>query len=84
MMFPMPLKTNGPKLRELRERKLLTLAEFAKAIDYHPAYVGNIERGVENAGPQFLKAAMDVLGCTLDDITDGVIPRRNAERAEAS
>lgn len=78
----MPLKTNGAKLRELRERHLLTQAEFAERIGYHPEYVANVERGHENAGPRFLRAAIQVFGCTVDDITDGVIPRRT--RAEAS
>jgi transcriptional regulator with XRE-family HTH domain len=80
----MPLKTDGARLRELRERNLLTQAQFAKRIGYNPDYVGNVECGRENAGPRFLKAAVVVLGCAIEDITDGVIPRRTAERAEAS
>lgn len=80
----MPLKTNGAKLRELRELKALTQVEFAERIQYHHKYVSDVERGVENAGPDFLVAAARVLDCGIEDITDGVIPRRTADRAEAS
>lgn len=82
----MPLKTDGLKLAELRERNGLTQAELAELIGYNSTYIGLIECGAENAGPKFLKAAVEVLGCTIDDITDGFVPRRRRrpDRAEAS
>ena len=38
------LKIDGPKLREIRLRRLLTIAELAEQADLDPAHLGVIER----------------------------------------
>lgn len=72
----MPLKTNGSALRRRRLLKGLTIAEFARRAEYSAHHVSQIELGHENAGPAFLHTASQLLGCTIEDITDGEIPRR--------
>lgn len=56
---------------------MLTQAEFAELTGFNPKYVSTVEVGGRNAGPQFLRKAVEVLGCTIDDITDGAVPRRS-------
>ncbi|MFB9832509.1 helix-turn-helix domain-containing protein [Actinoallomurus acaciae] len=76
----MPLKTNGAKIRELRERQALTLTEFAAQVGYAMNSVYMIEVGRSNGGPKFIRAAARVLGCEIEDITDGP---REEPRGEA-
>jgi transcriptional regulator with XRE-family HTH domain len=76
----MPLKTNGAKIRELRERQALTLKEFAEQVGYAMNSVYMIEVGRANGGPKFIRAAARVLGCEIEDITDGL---REDPRSEA-
>jgi DNA-binding XRE family transcriptional regulator len=76
----MPLKTNGAKIRELRERRALTLTEFAQQVGYAMNSVYMIEVGRANGGPKFIRAAARVLGCEIEDITDGL---REDPRSEA-
>lgn len=76
----MPLRTNGPRLRELRELKGLTATEFAERAGYTLTHVSQVENGRANGGPAFHRAAAAILDCTIDDITDGTVPRRRAER----
>jgi transcriptional regulator with XRE-family HTH domain len=68
----MPLKTDGAKIRELRERKALTLTEFAELLGYAMNSVHMIEVGKANGGPKFIRAAVRVLGCEIEDITAGL------------
>lgn len=68
----MPLKTDGAKIRELRERKALTLTEFAELLGYAMNSVHMIEVGKANGGPKFIRAAARVLGCEIEDITLGL------------
>lgn len=56
--------------------KGLTIGEFAKVVGRSENHVGEIERGRENGGLPFLREAARVLECTIDDITNGVIPRQ--------
>ncbi|WP_433893080.1 helix-turn-helix domain-containing protein [Streptomyces sp. CA-111067] len=74
----MPLRTDGAALRERRTLKGLTIVEFAQLISYSQNHVSQVELGRLNAGPQFLRAAADILNCSLGDITNGVIPRKNS------
>lgn len=76
----MPLKTNGAKIRELRERQALTLKGFAEQVGYAMNSVYMIEVGRANGGPKFIRAAARVLGCEIEDITDGL---REDPRSEA-
>lgn len=80
----MPLRTDGAALRERRTLKGLTIVEFAQLMGYSTNWVNQVELGNENAGPQFLRKAARILGCALDDITNGVIPRKNSRRPEGA
>lgn len=64
----MPLKSDGAKIRELRERKALTLTEFAEQAGYALNSVHMIEVGKANGGPKFIRKAAEILGCDIDDI----------------
>lgn len=85
----MPLRTDGAALRERRTLKGLTIVELAQLMGYSPNHVNQVELGNENAGPKFLRKAAEILECTIDDITNGVIPRkrsvttRSGDHAEA-
>lgn len=72
----MPLRTDGAALRERRTLKGLTIVEFAQLIGYSQHHVSQVELGHLNAGPKFLRKAAQILGCALDDVTNGVIPRK--------
>jgi transcriptional regulator with XRE-family HTH domain len=74
----MPLKTDGAKIRELRERKALSLTEFAERAGYALNSVYMIETDRANGGKKFVQKATEILGCEIEDITDGVIERRSA------
>jgi len=74
----MPLRTDGAALRERRTLKGLTIVEFAQLIDYNPDYVSEVELGRQNAGPHLLRKAAKILDCEIDDITNGVIPRKRS------
>lgn len=79
----MPLKTDGAKIRERRERKAITLTEFAEQLGYALNSVYMIEAGKANGGPKFIRAAVDVLGCEIEDITDGMLQDRRSEAGHA-
>lgn len=64
------------ELRRRRELKGMTQAEFAKEAGYAPKYVSLVELGKNNAGPRYLREAARIFDCTIDDITNGVIPDR--------
>ena len=64
----MRLKTDGAKIRELRERKALTLTEFAGLLGYAVNSVHLIEVGKSNGGPKFIRAAARILDCRITDI----------------
>lgn len=65
----MPLKTDGAKIRELRERRALTLTEFAAEAGYALNSVYMIETDKANGGPKFIRAAAKILDCEITDIT---------------
>lgn len=65
----MSLKTDGAKIRKLRERKALTLTEFAGLVGYALNSVHLIEVGKSNGGPKFIRAAARVLDCEIEEIT---------------
>lgn len=63
--------TNGPVIRELRERKGILQADLARRIGVSASYLCRIETGVELPGltSQPVRKIADVLGVSLDDIT---------------
>lgn len=63
-----PLRTDGAKIRALRERKALTLTEFAELAGYAMNSVHLIEVGKANGGPKFIRTAARILGCEIEDI----------------
>jgi transcriptional regulator with XRE-family HTH domain len=79
----MPLRTDGSALRERRTLKGLTIAELAQLMQYSENHVGQVELGHENAGPQFLRKAAEILDCEISDITNGVIPRKRSVTTRA-
>lgn len=72
----MPLLTNGVQLRERRELKGMTLAEFARQAGYSVNHVSQVELGKSNAGPRYLRTAAQIFDCQIEDITCGFVPRR--------
>lgn len=72
----MPLLTNGEQLRERRELKGMTLAEFARQAGYSVNHVSQVELGKSNAGLRFLRTAAQIFECQIEDITSGSVPRR--------
>lgn len=74
----MPLKTDGAKIRELRERRAITLTEFAAEAGYALNSVHMIEVGKANGGPKFIRAAARILGCEIADITHDYTEARTA------
>ena len=45
----------GKRIRKARKAKDLTLEELAECCGLHPAYIGQLERGVKNASYIHLK-----------------------------
>lgn len=72
----MPLLTNGAQLRERRELKGMTLAEFARQAGYSVNHVSQVELGRSNGGLRFLRTAAEIFGCEIQDLTSGSVPRR--------
>lgn len=64
--------TNGPVIRELRERAGVLQADMAKRIGASASYLCRIESGVETPGltSPVVRRLADELGVSLDAITD--------------
>lgn len=80
----MPMKTDGSALRRRRQLKGLTIVEFARRAEYSAHHISQIELGHENAGLGLLRKAAELLGCEIEDITDGEIPRRRGRHTQVS
>lgn len=80
----MPLRTDGAKLRELRELKGITATEFAQRAGYTLQHVSQVELGKANGGPRYVRAAVEILGCTIEEITDGLFQKRRPTERKAS
>lgn len=63
--------TNGPAIRERRERLGILQADLAGQIGVSGSYLSRIESGVENPGmaTQTVQKLAELLGADLDDIT---------------
>lgn len=55
----------GKKLREWREDRAMTQSDLASAVDAHPQYISDIERGTRRPG---MRVAM-----SIRRVTDGVV-----------
>lgn len=80
----MPLRTDGVELRRRRELMGMTLTEFARTAGYTLNHVSLVELGKHNAGPRYLRAAAQILNCTISDITNGTTPLRRRKEAGAA
>lgn len=65
----MPLRSNGAEIRQRRERRGMTLTEFAKRAGFCLNHASLVEIGQSNGGPRFLRAAARVLRCKITDIS---------------
>lgn len=79
----MPLKTKGHELRRRRQLQGMTLTEFAQKTGYTLSWASNVERGVVNAGPRYLRQAAEILDCEIADITVPDEPAVREQRASA-
>jgi transcriptional regulator with XRE-family HTH domain len=61
----MPL---GQRIRELRDKKDLSLREFAAKIDFYAAIVSEIELGRRYPSDKVLADMARILGVTVDDL----------------
>ena len=59
----------GARLRHLRRRRQLTLAEAAQRAGISPQYLSEVERGRKDPSSEVLAAISGALGCDLVEIT---------------
>ena len=62
------MKTFGEVIRELREKKDLSLREFAGKLDLSPAFVSDVELGRRYPSDEVLAKMAKHLGAALDDL----------------
>lgn len=58
----------GERIRELRERKDLSLRELARTLDLSAPFISDIELGRRHPSENVLSALARVLGTTVDDL----------------
>ena len=58
----------GKRIRKARKSKDLTLEELAECCGLHPAYIGQLERGVKNASLYTLEKIACALELSLTDL----------------
>ena len=54
--------TSGERIKKLRERLGLTQSEFARRLNYPPAYIYQLEKGIRNPGLSVLKRISELIG----------------------
>lgn len=59
----------GARLRRMRLRRRLTLAEVAAAAGISPQYLSEIERGLKDPSSEMLAAVAGALGAGVVDVT---------------
>ena len=64
----MDKKHFGDRIRELREKRKISVGELAKAVNVTPSYLSKIERSKKNPGIDVLIKIVNCLGTTLDTI----------------
>lgn len=72
------VKINGDLIRDLREKRGMTGAQFADTCGLSPQHLSDVERGRRNPSPPVAKRIADALERRLEDIA------ANAETASAS
>ena len=56
----------GQRLKDLREKKGLSLREMSERTGIHFSNIGKIEKGKYNVGIDLIKKICDVLECTIE------------------
>lgn len=80
----MPVRTNGAEVRRRRELQGLTVTEFARQAGYSLNHVSQVELGRLPGGPRFRRAAAQLLGCAVADITEETAPAADAGTASTA
>lgn len=60
----------GQKIRELREKKGVSLREFARQIDYSAAFVSDVELGRRHPSEKVLVDIADSLGVPVQELEE--------------
>src|SRR3954463_13799422 len=68
----------GPKLRQARERKNMSVRGLARYVGVSPSLVSQIERGRVMPSVGTLYSIANELGLVVDDLFTGAQPRRSA------
>lgn len=62
------MKTLGEQIRDLREKKDLSLREFAGKLDLSPAFVSDVELGRRYPSDEVLAKMAKLLGAVLENL----------------
>jgi transcriptional regulator with XRE-family HTH domain len=62
------MKTLGQYIRELRERKDLSLRDLARRVDISAPFLSDVELGRRNTSEKVLAKIAHVLGTTLEEL----------------
>ena len=62
------MRTLGEEIRDLREKKDLSLREFAGRLKLSPAFVSDVELGRRYPSDEVLAKMAKILGATLEDL----------------
>ena len=72
---PHMLRIDGPRLRELRLRRLLTIAELAEIANLDESHIASVERGeVETSRTRTIKKLANALEVPPDEILSSANP----------
>jgi transcriptional regulator with XRE-family HTH domain len=72
----------GVRLREIRQRRGLTLREVAALGGVSESFLSQVERGRSNASIATLQRVASALGLTIGDLFESASPRRVLRRAD--
>ncbi len=72
----------GRNVRAARDKRGWTQEQLAEKADMHPAFLGQIERGIKKPSLKTLKQVADALGLKAGDLLDETLPRERAARAD--
>lgn len=77
----MELKKIGGRIQEQRKKKGWTQQKFAEKLGLSPNYVSAVERGVYMMSYESLIEAMNILGCSADEIFCDLVDKSTVTRA---
>jgi len=72
----------GPKLRQAREHKNMSVRGLARYVGVSPSLVSQIERGRVMPSVGTLYSIANELGLVVDDLFTGALPRRKSDRGD--